>query len=148
LVSVVVIVVIVVVVVEDVSVNDGMSDIATAVESVGVTCAVLVSGVPITVAVAVVVACACKFVKVSIKERAYLAAGIFILFLLPIIVVTDDSRPFSSCTSHHSMGALGLAVACGCSLAPEIDEVPIAARCCWCCRCRIRCCFLVLNQCA
>jgi hypothetical protein len=113
----------------------------------GVTCAVLVSGVLITVTIAVVVACMCKFVKVSIKGRVYLATSVFIPFLLPIIVAADDSGPFSSCASHCSMGALGLAVACGYSLAPEIDDVPIAARCCWCCGCQICCCCLVLNWC-
>ena len=70
--------------------------IAAAAESAGVASAVLVSGVPVAVAVAVaaVVACACKFVKVSIKGRAYVAASVFITFLLPpIIVVADDSGP-------------------------------------------------------
>jgi hypothetical protein len=78
--------------------------------------------------IAVIVAYVCKFVKVSITGRAYLAASVFILCLLPIIVIADDSGPFSSCISHCSVGALELAVACGCSLAPEIDEVPVAAR--------------------
>jgi hypothetical protein len=112
-----------------------MSGIAMAVESMGVICAVLISGVLITVTVAVIIAYMCKFVKVSIKGRAYLTASIFIPFLLPIIITADDSGPFSSCASHCSVGALGLAVTCGCSLASEIDDVPIAARHCWCCGC-------------
>ena len=73
----------------DVSVDVG--SIAVAAKSAGVACAVLVSGDPVSA----VVACACKFVKVSIKGRAYIAASVFIPFLPPIIVVTDDSRPFS-----------------------------------------------------
>ena len=78
-----------------------MSGIAAAVESAGVACAVLVFEVPVTL----VVACACKFVKVSIKGRAHLAAGVFIPFLPPIIVVADDSEPFNS---------LGIVSLCGC----------------------------------
>ena len=133
---VVIVVVVVVVVIEDVGVDDGMSGIAAVVESTGVACTMLVSGVPITVVVVVVVACTCKFVKVSIKGRAYLTAGVFIPFLLPIItIIADDSRPLSICTSHRSVGTLGLAVTCSCSLAPELDDVPVAARCRWCCGC-------------
>jgi len=65
-------------------------------ESAGVACAVLLSWVPVAVVVVVVVvACACKFVKVTIKGRAYIAAGVFIPFLSPIVVVADDSSPFS-----------------------------------------------------
>ena len=63
-------------------------------ESVGVACAVLLSRVPVAVVV-VVVACTCKFVKVTIKGRAYVATGVFIPFLSPIVVVADDSSPFS-----------------------------------------------------
>jgi len=67
-------------------------------ESAGVACAVLLSWVPVAVVVVVVVvvvACACKFVKVTIKGRAYVATGVFIPFLSPIVVVADDSSPFS-----------------------------------------------------
>jgi len=64
-------------------------------ESTGVACAVLLSWVPVAVVVVVVVACACKFVKVTIKGRAYVATGVFIPFLSPIVVVADDSSPFS-----------------------------------------------------
>ena len=79
------------------------SGVAEASESAGVACAVLVSEV--LVAVAVVVACACKFVKVSINRRAHVTAGVFIPSLSPIIVVADDSRPFSG---------LGIVAICGC----------------------------------
>ena len=99
--------IIVVVVVEDVGivvaaaaagvdVGVDVGGVAAAAESARVACAVLVSGVPVAVAVVVVVACACKFVKVSIKRRAYVAAGVFIPFLPPLIIVADDSGPFSS----------------------------------------------------
>jgi len=65
-------------------------------KSAGVACAVLLSRVLVAVVVVVVVvACACKFVKVTIKGRAYIAAGVFIPFLSPIIVVANDSSPFS-----------------------------------------------------
>ena len=63
----------------DVGIDVG--SIAATAESAGVASAVLVSGVLVAVAVAAVVACACKFVKVSIKGRAYVAAGVFIPFL-------------------------------------------------------------------
>jgi len=75
-------------------------------ESAGVACAVLLSWVPVAVVVVVVVvACACKFVKVTIKGRAYVAAGVFIPFLSPIVVVADDSSPFSG---------LEILLLCGC----------------------------------
>jgi len=65
-------------------------------ESAGVACAVLLSRVLVAVVVVVVVvACTCKFVKVTIKGRAYVATGVFIPFLSPIVVIADDSSPFS-----------------------------------------------------
>ena len=79
-----------------------MSGIAEASKSAGVACAMLVSEV--LVAVAVVVACTCKFVKVSINRRVHVTAGVFIPSLSPIIIITDDSRPFSG---------LGIVAICG-----------------------------------
>jgi len=70
--------------------------IAAAAESMGVASAMLVSGVLVAIAIAVaaVVACTCKFVKVSIKGRVYVAASIFIPFLLPpIIIIANNSGP-------------------------------------------------------
>ena len=64
-----------------VNVGVDVGSIVAAAKSMGVACAMLVSGVPEPVAVVVVVACMCKFVKVSIKGRTYVSTGIFIPFL-------------------------------------------------------------------
>jgi len=124
---------VVVVVVEDVGVvaaaaagvNVGVNvgSIAAAVKSAGVACAVLVSEVPVAVAVAI--ACTCKFVKVSIKGEHMSPLASLFLSSLPgppssPPMTADPSAAWALC---RSAGALGLAVACGCSLAPEINEM-------------------------
>jgi len=116
--------------------------IVAAAESAGVASAVLVSGVPVAVAVAVaaVVACACKFVKVSIKGRAYVTTGVFIPFLLPpIIVVADDSGPLQRLGHHVALRVRwGLQSLAAAPLPLRSMRCPVAARRCWCCTCRIR----------
>ena len=79
-----------------VNVGVNIGDVAMAAESTRVICAVLVSRVLGAVAIVVVVACTCKFLKVSIKRRVYVTTGVFISFLPPLIIVTNDSSPFSS----------------------------------------------------
>ena len=64
-----------------VNVGVDVGSIVAAAESTGVACAMLVSSIPEPVAVVLVVACACKFVKVSIKGRMYVGTGVFIPFL-------------------------------------------------------------------